>query len=86
MANTREIVMYCLFFCRFEDTAITTSRSFFTEIIASVSDIKFSKGGRYILSRDYMTLKVRVLHGALCLIKSRELHLTTCILGIGYVQ
>ncbi|XP_020098832.1 serine/threonine protein phosphatase 2A 55 kDa regulatory subunit B beta isoform-like isoform X2 [Ananas comosus] len=35
-----------------------TSRSFFTEIIASISDIKFSKDGRHILSRDYMTLKL----------------------------
>lgn len=34
------------------------SKSFFTEIIASISDIKFGKGGRYILSRDYMNLKV----------------------------
>ena len=36
------------------------SRSFFTEIIASISDIKFAKDGRYILSRDYMTLKVHI--------------------------
>uniref|UniRef100_A0A1J3H8P3 Serine/threonine-protein phosphatase 2A 55 kDa regulatory subunit B n=2 Tax=Noccaea caerulescens TaxID=107243 RepID=A0A1J3H8P3_NOCCA len=42
----------------FEDTETPTSRSFFTEIIASISDIKFAKGGRYILSRDYMTLKL----------------------------
>ncbi|KAG1367856.1 Serine/threonine protein phosphatase 2A 55 kDa regulatory subunit B beta isoform [Cocos nucifera] len=34
------------------------SRSFFTEIIASVSDIKFGKDGRHILSRDYMMLKL----------------------------
>ncbi|KAI4331268.1 hypothetical protein MLD38_029469 [Melastoma candidum] len=34
------------------------TKSFFTEIIASISDIKFSKDGRYILSRDYMTLKL----------------------------
>ncbi|KAK9101254.1 hypothetical protein Scep_024684 [Stephania cephalantha] len=34
------------------------SRSFFTEIIASISDIKFSKDGRHILSRDYMTVKL----------------------------
>ncbi|KAK1313301.1 Serine/threonine protein phosphatase 2A 55 kDa regulatory subunit B beta isoform [Acorus calamus] len=34
------------------------SRSFFTEIIASISDIKFGKDGRHILSRDYMTLKL----------------------------
>ena len=36
------------------------SRSFFTEIIASISDIKFAKDGRHILSRDYMTLKVNI--------------------------
>ncbi|XP_074561527.1 serine/threonine protein phosphatase 2A 55 kDa regulatory subunit B beta isoform-like isoform X1 [Curcuma longa] len=34
------------------------SRSFFTEIITSISDIKFAKDGRYLLSRDYMTLKL----------------------------
>ncbi|XP_038987583.1 serine/threonine protein phosphatase 2A 55 kDa regulatory subunit B beta isoform-like isoform X4 [Phoenix dactylifera] len=34
------------------------SRSFFTEIIASISDIKFGQDGRHILSRDYMTLKL----------------------------
>jgi hypothetical protein len=44
--------------CRFEEQEAPGSRSFFTEIIASISDIKFGKDGRYILSRDYMTLKV----------------------------
>lgn len=44
--------------CRFEEQEAPGSRSFFTEIIASISDIKFAKDGRYILSRDYMTLKV----------------------------
>lgn len=34
------------------------ARSFFSEIISSVSDIKFTRGGRYILARDYMTLKL----------------------------
>lgn len=47
--------------CRFEEQEAPGSRSFFTEIIASISDIKFSKDGRYILSRDYMTLKVGLL-------------------------
>ncbi|KAK8664333.1 hypothetical protein V6N13_084126 [Hibiscus sabdariffa] len=42
----------------FEEPEPTGSRSFFTEIIASISDIKFAKDGRYILSRDYMTLKL----------------------------
>nr|XP_016452202.1 PREDICTED: serine/threonine protein phosphatase 2A 55 kDa regulatory subunit B alpha isoform-like [Nicotiana tabacum] len=42
----------------FEEQEAPGSRSFFTEIIASISDIKFAKNGRYILSRDYMTLKL----------------------------
>lgn len=47
--------------CRFEETEPPGARSFFTEIIASISDIKFARGGRYILSRDYMTLKVSLI-------------------------
>ncbi|XP_022889577.1 serine/threonine protein phosphatase 2A 55 kDa regulatory subunit B beta isoform-like [Olea europaea var. sylvestris] len=42
----------------FEELESAGSRSFFTEIIASISDIKFAKDGRYLLSRDYMTLKL----------------------------
>ncbi|XP_010918424.1 serine/threonine protein phosphatase 2A 55 kDa regulatory subunit B beta isoform isoform X1 [Elaeis guineensis] len=42
----------------FEEHEASSSRSFFTEIIASISDIKFGKDGRHILSRDYMTLKL----------------------------
>ncbi|KAK2981181.1 hypothetical protein RJ640_000163 [Escallonia rubra] len=33
-------------------------KSFFTEIIVSISDIKFATDGRHILSRDYMNLKL----------------------------
>jgi len=33
-------------------------RSFFSEIIASISDIKFSSDGRFILARDYLTMKL----------------------------
>ncbi|XP_044471407.1 serine/threonine protein phosphatase 2A 55 kDa regulatory subunit B beta isoform-like isoform X2 [Mangifera indica] len=42
----------------FEEQEAPGSRSFFTEIIASISDIKFAKDGKHILSRDYMTLKL----------------------------
>ncbi|CAI8608033.1 unnamed protein product [Vicia faba] len=42
----------------FEEHEAPGSRSFFTEIIASISDIKFAREGRYILSRDYMSLKL----------------------------
>ncbi|KAA8564672.1 hypothetical protein EYC84_011578 [Monilinia fructicola] len=31
---------------------------FFSEIISSISDVRFSHDGRYILSRDYLTVKI----------------------------
>lgn len=42
----------------FEEAEDPANRSFFSEIISSVSDVKFSHDGRYILSRDYLTLKI----------------------------
>ena len=42
----------------FEEEEDPANKSFFSEIISSISDVKFSKDGRYILSRDYLTLKV----------------------------
>eukprot|EP01103_Thecamoeba_quadrilineata_P003052 TRINITY_DN12883_c0_g1_i1.p1 TRINITY_DN12883_c0_g1~~TRINITY_DN12883_c0_g1_i1.p1 ORF type:complete len:432 (-),score=90.41 TRINITY_DN12883_c0_g1_i1:177-1472(-) len=42
----------------FEEEENPANRSFFSEIISSVSDVKFSHDGRYILARDYLTLKV----------------------------
>eukprot|EP01103_Thecamoeba_quadrilineata_P019630 TRINITY_DN8034_c0_g1_i1.p1 TRINITY_DN8034_c0_g1~~TRINITY_DN8034_c0_g1_i1.p1 ORF type:complete len:432 (-),score=76.87 TRINITY_DN8034_c0_g1_i1:430-1725(-) len=42
----------------FEEEENPANRSFFSEIISSVSDTKFSNDGRYILARDYLTLKV----------------------------
>lgn len=43
---------------KFEEEEDPASKSFFSEIIASISDIKFSRDGRYIISRDYLTLKM----------------------------
>jgi len=42
----------------FEEEEDPANKSFFSEIISSISDVKFSHDGRYILSRDYLTLKV----------------------------
>lgn len=42
----------------FEEEEDQANRSFFSEIISSISDVRFSHDGRYILSRDYLTLKV----------------------------
>jgi serine/threonine-protein phosphatase 2A regulatory subunit B len=41
-----------------EEDDDSTQKSFFNEILSSVNDIKFSPDGRYILSRDYLTLKL----------------------------
>ncbi|XP_040153929.1 protein phosphatase PP2A 55 kDa regulatory subunit isoform X2 [Anopheles arabiensis] len=40
----------------------TTNKSFFREIISSISDVKLSNSGRYMISRDYLSIKVWDLH------------------------
>jgi len=35
-----------------------SKKNFFTEIVSSISDACFSKNGRYIFVRDYLTVKV----------------------------
>lgn len=42
----------------FEEEEDPSNKSFFSEIISSISDVRFSPDGRYILSRDYLTLKI----------------------------
>ncbi|CAG0885088.1 unnamed protein product [Cyprideis torosa] len=42
----------------FEEPEDPQSKSFFSEIISSISDVKFSNSGRHMLSRDYLTLKL----------------------------
>lgn len=47
----------------FEAPQANTSRAtLFTEIMASISDAKFSPDGRYILTRDYMNLRLWDMH------------------------
>eukprot|EP00049_Salpingoeca_infusionum_P017904 m.354878 g.354878 ORF g.354878 m.354878 type:complete len:489 (-) comp17129_c0_seq1:479-1945(-) len=43
---------------KFEAPIDAANRSFFSEIISSVSDVKFSHDGQYFLSRDYLTIKI----------------------------
>ena len=45
-------------FLEFEQEEDPSARSFFSEIISSISDVRFSHDGRYILSRDYLTVKI----------------------------
>ncbi|XP_069755730.1 serine/threonine-protein phosphatase 2A 55 kDa regulatory subunit B delta isoform isoform X3 [Narcine bancroftii] len=42
----------------FEEPEDPSSRSFFSEIISSISDVKFSHNGRYMMTRDYLSVKV----------------------------
>lgn len=49
---TLTLFLFQLVFQEPEDT------SFFSEIISSISGIKFSNNGRYLISRDYMSIKV----------------------------
>ena len=55
-------VHFGLFFSVFEEPEDPTNRSFFSEIISSISDVKFSNSGRYMISRDYLSVKVWDLH------------------------
>ena len=47
-----------ILFLVFEQEEDASSRSFFSEIISSISDVRFSNDGRYIVSRDYLTVKI----------------------------
>ncbi|NXH83970.1 2ABD phosphatase, partial [Edolisoma coerulescens] len=51
-------VELCVLSAVFEEPEDPSSRSFFSEIISSISDVKFSHGGRYMMTRDYLSVKV----------------------------
>ena len=42
----------------FEDPSSKKNKNFFTEIITSISDLKFTNDGNTILSRDFLTTKI----------------------------
>lgn len=47
------------YFCLvFEEPEDPNNRSFFSEIISSISDVKFSHSGRYMMTRDYLAVKI----------------------------
>lgn len=52
------MIVSCLCCTVFEEPEDPTSRSFFSEIISSISDVKFSHNGRYMMTRDYLSVKV----------------------------
>ncbi|KAF1348491.1 WD40-repeat-containing domain protein [Delphinella strobiligena] len=58
LADMRERALCDQHAKQFEQEEDPSSRSFFSEIISSISDVRFSHDGRYILSRDYLTVKI----------------------------
>ena len=42
----------------FEDTSPGQKRTFFTDIVSSISDVTFSTNGKYIFARDFLTVRV----------------------------
>ena len=58
----------------FEVDENSVERSFFSEIISSISDIEFTSDGRYIAARDYMTLKLWDVHNSKAPVKTVEIH------------
>lgn len=53
----------------FEEPLDPSAKSFFSEIISSISDVKFSHDGRFFFARDYLTIKVWDTH-----MESRPVH------------
>ncbi|KAJ1987951.1 protein phosphatase 2A regulatory subunit cdc55 [Dimargaris cristalligena] len=51
-----------------------SNKNFFSEIISSISDVKFSQDGRFILSRDYMTLRIWDVNMAKAPLKTIPVH------------
>ncbi|KAG8530836.1 uncharacterized protein KY384_004193 [Bacidia gigantensis] len=58
LADMRENALCDQHAKQFEQEEDPSARSFFSEIISSISDVRFSHDGRYILSRDYLTVKI----------------------------
>ncbi|KNC51705.1 protein phosphatase 2 (formerly 2A), regulatory subunit B [Thecamonas trahens ATCC 50062] len=58
LADMRQAALCDVHAKNFEEAEDPSKKSFFSEIISSISDARFSRDGRYILSRDYLTLKI----------------------------
>lgn len=50
--------VFLSFLSVFEEPEDPNNRSFFSEIISSISDVKFSHSGRYMMTRDYLSVKI----------------------------
>lgn len=59
--------LYVFISAVFQEAEDANARSYFNEVTAGVSDIEFTHDGRYIISRDYLTLKVRGHNVFICI-------------------
>ncbi|CAN6640057.1 protein phosphatase PP2A regulatory subunit B [Trichomonascus vanleenenianus] len=58
LADMRENALCDRYAKLYEEWMDPAQHSFFTEITSSISDVRFSQDGRYIVSRDYMSVKI----------------------------
>lgn len=58
----------------FEEPDQSSNHTYFSEIISSISDVKISNSGRYIVSRDYLSVKIWDLHMETKPIQSFNVH------------
>ena len=52
------LIPLSLISCAVYEAPQEDEKTFFTEILTSISDVKFSHDGRFFLTRDYMTVRV----------------------------
>jgi len=74
LADMRESALCDMHAKLFEEEEDPSQKSFFSEIISSISDVKFSKDGNYILSRDYLTLKIWDVRNEKAPVKKINIH------------
>jgi serine/threonine-protein phosphatase 2A regulatory subunit B len=58
----------------FEEEEDPAQKSVVSEIIASISDVKFTSDGRYIVSRDYLTVKIWDMNMEAKPVKTIQIH------------
>lgn len=74
LADMRQRALCDLHAKVFEEYTDTNSHNFFTEITTLISDVKFSSDGRYLVLRDYMTVKIWDLKMELRPVKTINVH------------
>lgn len=58
LADMRERALCDTFAKNFTDPTETGGESFFTEITSSISDVKYTPNGKYLVARDFMAVKI----------------------------